>query len=96
MNWGRVPSELVFLGKELHEQRNYSERVAFKIDEEVHKFIQDSNEAAKKIVTENRSRLKLIAEQLIATETIVEEEFEKLMTQVLPSVASELETTPAS
>jgi cell division protease FtsH len=88
--------ELVFLGKELHEQRNYSERVAFKIDEEVHKFIQDSNEAAKKIVTENRSRLKLIAEQLIATETIVEEEFEKLMTQVLPSVASELETTPAS
>ena len=85
--------ELVFLGKEIHEQRNYSERVALQIDEEVHVLIQRAHERAKKILGENKERLKLVAEKLIAEETIDEATFNSLLKQPLPS---ELEATPAS
>ena len=86
--------EMVFLGKEIHEQRNYSERVALQIDQEVNALIQRAHETARKILLENKERLKLIAERLIAVETIDNVEFEELMKQALPS--SELETAPAS
>jgi len=87
--------ELVFLGKEIHEQRNYSERIALQIDEEVHVLIQRAHERAKKILGENKERLKLVAEKLMAVETIDEETFNSLLKQPLPS-SSELEATPAS
>ncbi len=86
--------ELVFLGREIHEQRNYSEKIALKIDEEVYKLIQHAHEIAKNILAENKERLKLIARHLIAEETIDEETFESLMKQKLPS--TELEPAPAS
>jgi len=86
--------ELVFLGREIHEQRNYSEKVAEEIDEEVHAIIQHAYDTAKKILTENKERLKFIAETLITKETIEEAEFEALLKEPLPS--SQLEATPAS
>ena len=86
--------ELVFLGREIHEQRNYSEKVAMKIDEEVYALIQHAHDAAKKMLTENKERLKLIAERLMAKETIEEAEFEALLKEPLPS--PQLEATPAS
>jgi cell division protease FtsH len=86
--------ELVFLGREIHEQRNYSEKIALMIDDEVNILIRNAHDTARKIMENERKRLKLIAEKLIAIETIDEEEFELLMTQELPS--SELEATPAS
>ena len=86
--------ELVFLGREIHEQRNYSEKIAMKIDEEVYALIQHAYDAAKKILVENKDRLKLIAERLIAKETIEEAEFESLLKEPLPS--PQLEATPAS
>jgi len=86
--------ELVFLGREIHEQRNYSEKVAEEIDEEVHALIQQAYDAAKRILTENKERLKLVAERLIDKETIEEAELEALIKEPLPS--SELEATPAS
>jgi len=86
--------ELVFLGREIHEQRNYSEKVAEVIDEEVHALIQNAYDTAKKILDENKERLKLVAERLLDKETIEEAEFEALTKEPLPS--SELEATPAS
>jgi len=85
--------EMVFLGREIHEQRNYSEKVALKIDDEVDSLIQYAYQTSRKILANNKERLKLIAEKLIESETIEENSFEELMKQPLPS---ELEATPAS
>lgn len=86
--------ELIFLGREIHEQRNYSEKVAEEIDEEVRRLIQNAYDTARKILTENKERLKLVAEYLMAKETIEEAEFERLLKEPLPS--SQLEATAAS
>jgi len=71
--------ELVFLGKEFGEQRNYSEEVAAQIDKEVAKFIKDAEQKSKKILTKNKKLLEKIAETLIKKETIEREEFEELI-----------------
>ena len=71
--------ELVFLGKEIGEQRNYSETVATKIDEEVSQFIKNAQNTAKKILKKKRKLLNRIAETLTEKETIEREEFEKLV-----------------
>jgi cell division protease FtsH len=86
--------ELVFLGREIHEQRNYSEKVAEEIDNEVKSLIQRAYSTAKKILSENKERLKLIAERLIAKETIEEDEFAALLKEPLPS--PRLQAAPAS
>jgi cell division protease FtsH len=69
--------ELVFLGREISEQRNYSEKVAEEIDEEVRRIIDRAYHVAKKMLTENRAKLNQIAHKLIEIETI---EGEDLMT----------------
>ncbi|MBM4454598.1 MAG: ATP-dependent metallopeptidase FtsH/Yme1/Tma family protein, partial [Chloroflexi bacterium] len=71
--------ELVFLGREIHEQRNYGEKVAMLIDKEVDALIQKAYTTARKILTDNKERLKLIADRLMAKETIEESEFESLL-----------------
>ncbi|MBA7602366.1 ATP-dependent zinc metalloprotease FtsH [subsurface metagenome] len=86
--------ELIFLGREIHEQRDYSEKIAEEIDKEVHGLIQRAYDTAKEILTENKERLKLIAERLIDKETIEEAEFLALVKKPLPS--PELQAAPAS
>jgi cell division protease FtsH len=71
--------ELVFLGKEISEQRNYSEKVAGQIDKEVEKFIKEAENRAKRILTKKKSLMNKIAGILIEKETIEREEFESLM-----------------
>ncbi len=71
--------ELVFLGKEISEQRNYSEKVAAKIDKEVEKFVKNAEKQAIKILTKRKKLLNKIARTLIAKETIEKEEFEALV-----------------
>ena len=71
--------ELVFLGKEISEQRTYSEKVAAQIDKEVARFIKDAQNKAKKILIKKRNLLNKIAKTLIEKETIEREEFEKLI-----------------
>ena len=71
--------ELVFLGREISEQRNYSEKVAAFIDKEVEKFIRDAEKQAKKILLKKKNLLEKIAKTLIEKETIEKEEFEKLI-----------------
>jgi len=72
-------SDTVFLGKEIHEQRNYSEEKAAEIDQEVSRFIDVALKTAEKIITEQKGKLDKIANRLIEVETIEKEEFEELM-----------------
>jgi len=71
--------ELAFLGKEISEQRNYSEKIANQIDKEVKKFIEDAENQARKILTKKKRLLEKIAKTLIEKETIEREEFENLI-----------------
>ena len=71
--------ELIFLGKEIAESKNYSEKKAAEIDAEVEKFIRDAQKTTEKILKQKKQKLTQIAKQLIKKETIEKEEFEKLM-----------------
>ncbi len=71
--------ELVFLGREISEQRNYSEKVAALIDKEVAKFIRAAEAQAKKILAKEKKLLEKIAKTLIEKETIEKKEFEQLI-----------------
>ncbi|MEX2238544.1 MAG: ATP-dependent zinc metalloprotease FtsH [Dehalococcoidia bacterium] len=62
--------ELVFLGREISEQRDYSEKVAEEIDEEVRRIIEKAYHTARQICSEHKEKLDLIAEKLIEDETI--------------------------
>jgi cell division protease FtsH len=76
--------ELIFLGREISEQRDYSENIAEKIDQEVRKYVQESYERAREILIEYRAQLDTVAQQLIEVETINREKFETLFEQPVP------------
>lgn len=71
--------ELIFLGRELTTERNYSEQTARLIDEEVKRLIDQAYEQAKGILTDRRLKLDEVAQLLIEKETIERDEFEKLV-----------------
>ena len=71
--------EMIFLGKEIHESRNYSEAVAAEIDEELKKVMSEAHQRTKDVLSKNRDKLNKIAKVLIEKETIEKEEFEELM-----------------
>ncbi|HTY39865.1 MAG TPA: ATP-dependent zinc metalloprotease FtsH [Candidatus Paceibacterota bacterium] len=71
--------EMVFLGREMTTERDYSEEVAAKIDAEVRKFIERAYVAAENILKTNKKALDVIAKTLIEKETLEQEEFAKLM-----------------
>ncbi len=71
--------EMIFLGKEISEQRDYSDRVAQEIDEEVHNRIQRAHIAAKRILEVNAVKLQQLAELLIEMETVGEDELNNLL-----------------
>jgi cell division protease FtsH len=77
--------ELVFLGREISEQRNYGEEVAKQIDDEINAIIERAHKVAKDILTQNRAKLVQIAERLIAEETIEGEALETLFNEPVPS-----------
>ena len=71
--------EEVFLGKEMNSQRNYSEKVAAQIDEEVKDIISRAYNFAERILKENIDKLHKIAEILLEKEKVTSEEFEAVM-----------------
>src|SRR4051794_41142354 len=76
--------EMVFLGREIGEQRNYSDNVAMQIDEEVRAIIDHAYERATEVLTTYRDRLDTLAEKLIAEETVDQVEFEKIFDDLPP------------
>ncbi|HUY60880.1 MAG TPA: ATP-dependent zinc metalloprotease FtsH [Candidatus Dormibacteraeota bacterium] len=71
--------ELVFLGRDLGEQRNYSEEVAGEIDQEVHSFVDNAYLTAKKVLTKRRHILRALAEQLVQVETMDAAEMDEII-----------------
>jgi cell division protease FtsH len=76
--------EMIFLGREISEQRNYSDEIAAKIDAEVREIIDRAYQRAKVALTDHREVLDRLAALLIEKETIESEEFESLFAGVLP------------
>jgi cell division protease FtsH len=76
--------ELVFLGREIGEQRNYSDEVARTIDEEVRAIIDKAYERASEVLTTHRDKLVMLAEKLVAEETVDAEAFEALFSDLPP------------
>ncbi|MBI2851869.1 MAG: ATP-dependent zinc metalloprotease FtsH [Chloroflexi bacterium] len=87
--------EMIFLGREISEQKDYGDKIADAIDEEIDGIIQNAHETAKKILTENKRKLVQIAQALIIKETIEAEELEALFNEPLPAPSPETLTTPA-
>ncbi len=77
--------ELVFLGKEISEQKDYSERMALEIDREVRTIIEEAHGVARNILTENKAKLVQIAQRLIAEESLEGDSLEKLFNEPVPA-----------
>jgi cell division protease FtsH len=73
--------EAVFLGRDIARDRNYSEEIAYAIDREVRKIVDESYHRAEQILTDNKEGLELVAETLFDQETIEGKKFEDLMRQ---------------
>jgi cell division protease FtsH len=76
--------ELVFLGREIGEQRNYSDEIAKTIDEEVRAIVDRAYERASQVLETHRDRLDQLAQKLIAEETVDSEAFEELFRDLPP------------
>jgi cell division protease FtsH len=71
--------EMVFLGREISEQRNYSDQIAEEIDQEVKRIIEEGYSQARSILLNYRDRLEAVARRLIEVETLERQEFEALV-----------------
>jgi len=71
--------EMIFLGREIHEQRDYSEKIAEQIDKEISHFIEQAVREAKGIIISKKEYLKKVVKVLLEKETLEREEFEKIV-----------------
>lgn len=71
--------EMVFLGREMHEEKDYSEKTATEIDEVVSEYIANAKKRALDILTSERATLERIAERLLEVETVEKEEFDAIV-----------------
>ncbi len=71
--------EMVFLGREISEQRDYSDAIAEQIDGEIRQLIDEGHETATRILTENRDKLEKIAQTLLEVETLDADDFVNLI-----------------
>jgi len=79
--------ELIFLGREISEQRDYSEAVAEQIDQEVRRLVSEAHAKARQILLEYRDRLDAVAQRLLEVETISREEFESIFPPPVPKTS---------
>ena len=86
--------ELVFLGREIHEEQDYSSKLAEEIDQEVRALITTAKEKAENILEENRERLTDIAEFLIEHESVEGENLQALFEGREPVIEEEVEEAP--
>jgi cell division protease FtsH len=75
----RAGEEHVFLGKELHESRDFSDGTAHIIDEEIQKILREAEEQAYRLLADNRDKLELLTAQLIEREELDRDDVEKLL-----------------
>jgi cell division protease FtsH len=87
--------ELIFLGREISEQRDYSEAVAEQIDQEVRRLVSEAHTKARQILIEYRDRLDDVAQRLLEVETISREEFEAIFPPPVPKTSGTPVPMPA-
>jgi len=80
--------EMVFLGREISEQRDYSDAIAEQIDNEVRQIIDQQYQKARQILESQREKLELVAQRLLEVETLEAEEFVALMEGEDPEAAA--------
>lgn len=76
---GKKGQDEVFLGREISQSRNFSERVAEEIDEEIHRLVTSGAKQALKILKDNRDKLENLAEALLIKETIDSDEMMRIV-----------------
>jgi len=86
--------EMVFLGREISEQKDYGDKIADTIDEEVNKVIQQAHETAGQILAKSKSKLVLLAEKLIAQETLEGEALEAVFSETTRKPTKKATPTP--
>jgi cell division protease FtsH len=84
--------ELVFLGRDLGEQRNYSEEVAAIIDEEIRSIVNHGYVTAKAILTKQRNKMDAVVERLKVVETIDGKELDAILASEEPAAAASSST----
>ena len=88
--------ELVFLGREISEQRDYSDKIAEQIDDEVHNLIQDGYTTATELLNTHKPKLMQIANYLIVNETVEGKELAELFNSAAPDLEEVPEPAPTS
>jgi cell division protease FtsH len=82
LHWALLPLEKknrwYFLGKEISEQRNYSEKIAMRIDDEVDIVIKEAQRKAEIILIKKKNLLEKVSRVLIEKEIIEKDEYESL------------------
>jgi cell division protease FtsH len=71
--------DLVFLGREINERRNYSDKVAQEIDEEIHRIVQEAHQRCHQLLSTHWDKVELVATTLMNVETIDAQQFQALM-----------------
>lgn len=74
----------VFLGRDIGEQKNYSEAIAEKIDTEVRRILLEAEARATEVINNHRNYLNEIAERLLKDETLEQDEFAKIVKDIIP------------
>lgn len=86
----------VFLGRDISNEQNYSDKIAYEIDTEIQAIIRECYDKAKKIITENRDKLEVIAQALLKVETLNAKQIRHLYDHgTLPEEDLEEESSPA-
>jgi cell division protease FtsH len=88
--------ELVFLGRDLGEQRNYSEEVAAIIDEEIRSIVDHGYQTAKSILTQQRGKMDAVVDRLKVVETIDGKELDEILAAEEPRAASAASSSSAA
>lgn len=79
LQFGQAQGGQVFLGRDLHNDQNYSDAIAYEIDLEIQRIIKECYAKAKKVLTENRDKLDIIANTLLEVETLDAEQIKHLI-----------------
>ncbi|GGE54145.1 ATP-dependent zinc metalloprotease FtsH [Pullulanibacillus camelliae] len=79
MQFGQSQNSQVFLGRDIQNEPNYSDAIAYEIDSEVQRIIKECYERCKQILTEKRDKLELMAQTLLKVETLEADQIHALM-----------------
>lgn len=91
MTFGHGREEMVFLGRDISRDRNYSEQVAASIDQEMKRIITEAYNKAEEIINKHRDKLELVAGALLEKETLEAPDFERLLSTIETETGAEKE-----